>query len=67
MLNLRDFIKSKYIHFMYRILSSDYENWNKIGKNWLKYLDSEYNINYFVCKCSSIKGLDLRVLPEYYK
>ena len=67
MLNLRDFIESKNIQFMYRILSSDYENWNIIGKNWLKYLDSEYNINYFVCKCSSIKGLDLSVLPEYYK
>ena len=63
MLNLRDFIESKQIHFMYKIISSDYDNWNIIGKNWLKFLDSDYNINYCVCKCTSIKGLNLGRTP----
>ena len=67
MLNLRDFIESKQIHFIYKIISSEYENWNVIGKKWLKYLDSDYNIKYFVCKCSSIKGLNLSEIPKYYK
>ena len=59
LLNLRDFIDSKHIHFMYKIISSNYDNWNIIGKHWLKCLDSEYNLNvdYFICKCTSIKGL----------
>ena len=35
MLNLRDFIESKQIHFIYKIISSEYENWNVIGKKWL--------------------------------
>ena len=67
MLNLRDFIEFKQIHFMYKIISSDYDIWNIIGKNWLKFLDSDYNINYFVCKCTSIKGLNLGRTPKYYK
>ena len=67
MLNLRDFIESKRVHFMYKIISTDYEHWNIIGKNWLKRLDSEFNINYFICKCSSIKGLNLNGIPIFYK
>ena len=31
------------------------------------YQDSEYNIGYFVCKCTSIKGLNLRGTPNYYQ
>ena len=67
MLNLRDFIESKRVHFVYKIISTDYEHWNIIGKNWLKQLDSEFNINYFICKCSSIKGLNLNGIPIFYK
>ena len=67
MLNLKDFIDSKHIHFMYKIISSNYDNWNIIGKHWLKYLDSEYNIDYFICKCTSIKGLNISRLPIFYR
>ena len=31
MLKLRDFIESNQIHFIYKIISSEYENWNVIG------------------------------------
>ena len=49
MLNLREFIESKEINFMYKIIKSDQEHWNIIGKGWLKRFDSNYNIYYFLC------------------
>ena len=67
MLNLREFVESKQIHFIYKIIQSEYENWNTIGKHWLKSLDTEYNTDYFICKCTSIKGLDLHWLSKYYQ
>ena len=67
LLNLRKFIESKQIYFMYKIIKSDFNTWNIIGKNWLKYLDCEYNIDYFVCKCTRNKSLNLRGTPNYYQ
>ena len=64
---LREFVESKQIHFIYKIIQSEYENWNTIGKHWLKSLDKEYNTDYFICKCTSIKGLDLHGLSKYYQ
>ena len=65
MRNLREFVESKQIHFIYKIIQSEYENWNTTGKHWLKSLDTEYNTDYFICKCTSIKGLDLHGLSKY--
>ena len=67
MLNLREFIESKQINFMYKIIKSEYEHWNIIGKGWLKTFDTDYNIYYFVCKCTSVKGLCLKEIPKYYQ
>ena len=67
MLNLREFIESKQINFMYKIIKSEYEHWNIIGKGWLKTFDTDYNIDYFVCKCTSVKGLCLKEIPKYYQ
>ena len=66
-LNLREFIDSKHIHIAYNILKSEQENWNIIGKTSLKSYDTEYNLAYFVCKCSSVKGLCLQRMPKYPK
>ena len=38
-----------------------------IGKEWLKRFDNEFNENFFICKCSNTKGLNLTDLPEYYQ
>ena len=67
LLNLREFIESIHTHFVYKILKSEHENWNIIGKTWLKSYDTEYNIEYFVCKCPSVKGLCLQRMPNYYQ
>lgn len=67
MINMKHFIESKQIKFIYKIISSEYANWNIIGKNWLKRLDRQYNIELFLCKCSNIKGLDLSSIPQFYR
>ena len=45
MFNLREFIEQ--INFIYKIIKSDHEHRNIIGKGWLKSFDSDYNIDYF--------------------
>ena len=67
MLNLREYIESKQINFMYKLIQSKYEHWNIIGKSWLKHFDAEFNIDYFLCKCTNIKGLCLQGIPKYYQ
>ena len=67
MLNLREYIESKQINFMYKLIQSKYEHWNIIGKSWLKHFDAEFNIDYFLCKCTNITGLCLQGIPKYYQ
>ena len=50
---------------MYKIIKSEYEHWTIIGKGWLKSFDSDYNIDYFLCKCTSVKGMCLQEMPKY--
>ena len=52
---------------MYKLIQSKYEHWNIIGKSWLKRFDAEFNIDYFLCKCTNIKGLCLQGIPKYYQ
>ena len=67
LLNLREYIESKQINFMYKIIKSEYEHWNIIGKVWPKTFDPDYNIDYFVCKCTSVQGLCLKEIPKNYQ
>ena len=55
MINLEHYIQSKHIKFIYKITNSRYENWNVIGKQWLRVLDEKFKIEFFLTKCSSIK------------
>ena len=47
MINLEHYIQSKHIKFIYKITNSRYENWNVIGKQWLRVLDENFKIEIF--------------------
>ena len=65
--NLHNILISKQIKSLYQIIVSEEAHWNMIGKEWLKRFDNEFNENFFICKCSNTKGLNLTDLPEYYQ
>ena len=65
--NLHNILISKQIKYLYQIIVSEEAHWNMIGKEWLKRFDNEFNENFFICKCSNMKGLNLTDLPEYYQ
>ena len=67
MINLDHFIEAKRIKSIYKIIYSECEHWNMTGKYWLQSLVEKYNTEYFLCKCSSTKNLNLNILPKYYK
>ena len=67
MLNLKDFTEAKRIHFIYKMIKAEYQNWNVIGKQWLTVLDEEYDIENFILKCTDIKGLNLGEILQYYQ
>ena len=67
MINIQEFIDSKRIKLLYRILHEPLESWNAIGKYWLRKLDIKFNEKYFVCKCSNVSTLNLNMLPIFYK
>ena len=65
--NLRNILISKRVKLIYKILNADSENWNLIGKHWLRKFDHQYNDEFFLCKCSNLKGLDISDLPDFYQ
>ena len=52
-INIDNFVTSKQIKFIYKIINSEMDSWNAIGK--------------CKCKCSDIKGLDIASIPKYYQ
>ena len=42
------------------------ETWSVLSKYWLKKFDKDIEEDFFLCKCSNIKGLKLNCIPEYY-
>ena len=66
MINIQEFIDSKRIKLLYRILHEPLESWNAIGKYWLRKLDIKFNEKYFVCKCSNVSTLNLNMLPIFF-
>lgn len=65
--NLRNVLMSKQIKSVYKIIKSEVAHWNMIGKKWLQKYDTEFNENFFICKCSNTKGLHLSDLPDFYQ
>jgi hypothetical protein len=43
------------------------DSWNAIGKHWLQKYDKKFGVDFFLCKCSDIKGLDIASIPKYYQ
>jgi hypothetical protein len=42
------------------------ETWSVLSKYWLKKFDKDIEEDFFLCKCSNIKGLKLNRIPEFY-
>jgi hypothetical protein len=40
---------------------------NAIDKHWLQKYDNKFGVDFFLCKCSDIKGLDIASIPKYYQ
>jgi hypothetical protein len=40
------------------------DSWNVIGKHWLQKYDNKFGVDFFLCKCSDIKGLDIASIPK---
>ena len=67
MINIDSLIKAKQFISMHKILNGKNDNWNSIGKWWLKKHDQIYNTEYFFTTCSDFKGLQINALPIYYQ
>ena len=67
MINIENFSQSKQIKLLYRIIHEPISSWNAIGKYWLRKLDTKFNENFFLCKCSSVLSLNLENLPNFYR
>ena len=67
MINLTHFIEANRIKFIHKILNSESEHWNMIGKYWLSSLDKKYASENFLFHCSNIKGLHLPIPSQFYK
>ncbi len=66
MIDIEAEIKTKQIKWMNKIAHEDLEEWNALGKFWLKHLDEKYNENNFILKCSDIQTIRLENIPKYY-
>ena len=58
---------SKQILFIYKIINSEMDSWNAKGKDWLQKYDNKFGVDFFLCKCSYIKGLYIASIPKYYQ
>jgi hypothetical protein len=57
MINIDNFVKSKQIKFICKIINSEMDSCNAIDKHWLQKYDNKFGVDFFLCKCSNIKGL----------
>jgi hypothetical protein len=67
MIHIDSLIKAKQFKSMHKILNAKNDNWNSIGKWWLKKYDQIYKTEYFFTTCSDFKGLQINKLPIYYQ
>ena len=48
MVYIKNSIKSKRVKSMHKIITSDPDNWNALGKFWLTSLDDKFESDFFV-------------------
>jgi hypothetical protein len=58
---------SKQILSIYKIINCEMDSWNAIGQHWLQKYDNKFGVDFFLCKCSDIKGLYIASIPKYYQ
>ena len=61
------FTEAKNVMWIIKIHFSDLTNWNAIGKCLIKSFDMRYQTENFLLKCSSLKSLNIKKLPEFYQ
>jgi hypothetical protein len=61
------FVIGKQIQCIYKIINSQMDSWNAIGKHWLQKYDNKFGMDFFLCKCSNTKGLYIASIPKYYQ
>ena len=67
MINLNSFIGANHIKFIHKIVNSEMQHWNMIGKHWLKHFDKTYGSKNFLYNSSSLKGLTINFQSQFYK
>ena len=67
MINLRHFIVAKQIKFVHKIINSEPEHWNIIGKYWLNSLIKDTILKTFFFTAPTSRGYNFNVLPNFTK
>lgn len=67
MVTFDSIIEANQIKVVYSLLHEPTSSWNAIGKYFLKKLDVKFGEPYFLCKCSSVNGLQLNSIPLTYR
>ena len=47
MINMDKFIQFKQVKFIYKIINSEMDSWNAIGKHWLQKYDNTFGVGFF--------------------
>jgi hypothetical protein len=55
MINIDNFVKSKQIKFIYKIINSEMDSWNAIGKHWLQKYDNKFGVDFFFVNAPILK------------
>ena len=64
--DIENFIKCKKIRWLLRVHFGNNSTWNTYGKHCLAAYDNVYDIDNFLLKCTTAKGLNVK-LPGFYK
>ena len=63
--NIDTIVKSLNVRTVYRIIHSEQQNWNRIGKYYLQCLDARFGQTYFMCLCTTIKGINNNLVFQF--
>ena len=55
MINIDNFVKSKQINFIYKIINSEMDSWNAIGNHWLQKYDKKIGVDFFFVNAPILK------------
>jgi hypothetical protein len=66
--SVSDIVSANMIKMVYKLIHSDVQNWNIIGKHYFKIVDSLFNQNFFLCTLSCLERITFRrPMPRYYQ